>query len=158
MDFRSSCIYRWDTGWYRPCMFQVSRIRCKLDDRYVQRRVAVREIFYCFIMRHKLERFMMGKLTVQFWQHGPVAQIASCLSLQVIGSQHGSFLGQSSIVPQSHSSPSSTIKFPHDRRVVSFFFSFERKRNRLRLMNVDRANKNICQGWLRNYFLQWIST
>lgn len=71
-------------------------------------------------MRHKL-KFMDVKLTVQLLQHGPVAQIASCLSLQVIGSQHGSFLGQSSIVPQSHSSPSSTIKFPHDRRVVSFF-------------------------------------
>jgi len=54
----------------------------------------------------------MKKLTEQFSQQGPVAHSASLISLQVIGSQHGSFLLQSSKEPQSHSSPSSTIPFP----------------------------------------------
>jgi hypothetical protein len=53
--------------------------------------------------------------TLQWLQHGPEAHSASDVNLHVIGSQHGSKSGHSSIVPQSQSSPSSTILFPHVR-------------------------------------------
>lgn len=57
--------------------------------------------------------------TLQLLQHGPEAHSASVVSLQVIGSQQGSLSWHSSIVPQSQSSPSSTILFPHVRRITN---------------------------------------
>lgn len=64
-----------------------------------------------------LAKLSWGTLhTLQLLQHGPEAHSASDVNLHVIGSQHGSNSGHSSIVPQSQSSPSSTILFPHVRR------------------------------------------
>jgi len=51
--------------------------------------------------------------TLQSLQQGPVAHSASVVNLQVIGSQQGSSSWHSSIVPQSHCSPSSITLFPH---------------------------------------------
>ena len=58
-------------------------------------------------------------LTWQFSQQGPVAHWASFISLHVMGSQQGSFFAQSSKVPQSHSSPSSTMPLPQFLRTSS---------------------------------------
>lgn len=52
--------------------------------------------------------------TLQSLQQGPVAHCASEVSLQVIGSQQGSYSWHSSIDPQSHCSPSSITLFPQD--------------------------------------------
>lgn len=51
--------------------------------------------------------------TLQSLQQGPVAHSASVVNLQVMGSQQGSNSWHSSIVPQSHCSPSSITLFPH---------------------------------------------
>lgn len=48
-------------------------------------------------------------------QHSPAAHWDSLVSLQVIGSQQGFWAWHSSMVPQSHSSPSSRRPFPHVR-------------------------------------------
>lgn len=58
------------------------------------------------------------KLTLQLSQHNPAAHWASVFSLHVMLSQHGSF-SHSSLVPQSHSSSSSTILLPQFRRSIS---------------------------------------
>ena len=58
---------------------------------------------------------MIRLFTLQSSQQGPAAHSASITSLQVIPSQQGSFM-HSSMVPQSHSSSSSTIPFPHVRK------------------------------------------
>jgi hypothetical protein len=78
---------------------------------------------YCnIVLRHTTYPAIIATLscgtlhTLQSLQHGPEAHSASDVNLHVIGSQHGSNSGHSSIVPQSQSSPSSTILFPHVRR------------------------------------------
>lgn len=57
--------------------------------------------------------------TLQSSQHGPDAHSASAVNLQVMGSQQGSESWHSSIVPQSHSSPSSTTPLPQVRKSSS---------------------------------------
>lgn len=67
----------------------------------------------------KVER-IFSYLTLQSLQQGPVAHSASVVSLQVIGSQQGSYSLHSSIDPQSHCSPSSITLFPHDLLISNY--------------------------------------
>jgi len=65
---------------------------------------------------HGIVQWRMNRIlfyTLQSLQQGPVAHSASVVNLQVIGSQQGSSSWHSSIVPQSHCSPSSITLFPH---------------------------------------------
>lgn len=79
-----------------------------------------RKINKRFILKkraQKCQQFSDKKLTLQLSQHIPVAHCASDFSLHVILSQHGS-VKHSSLVPQSHSSSSSTILLPQFRRSI----------------------------------------
>jgi len=66
------------------------------------------------------DRNIFSYLTLQSLQQGPVAHSASVVSLQVIGSQQGSYSLHSSIDPQSHCSPSSITLFPHDLLISNY--------------------------------------
>jgi len=66
---------------------------------------------YIDIVQWRMNRILFH--TLQSLQQGPVAHSASVVNLQVIGSQQGSSSWHSSIVPQSHCSPSSITLFPH---------------------------------------------
>lgn len=70
---------------------------------------------------------VMEKLTLQLSQHNPAAHWASVFSLQVMLSQHGS-CSHSSLVPQSHSSSSSTILLPQFRRSISNYENNNKKK------------------------------
>lgn len=83
------------------------------------------------------DKCIFSYLTLQSLQQGPDAHSASVVSLQVIGSQQGSYSLHSSIDPQSHCSPSSITLFPHDLLISSY--------NPKQIQSIMEINR-ICFG------------
>jgi len=90
----------------KNCAYFV-RVMCYLHFIYISLYIYI----YIDIVQWRMNRILFH--TLQSLQQGPVAHSASVVNLQVIGSQQGSSSWHSSIVPQSHCSPSSITLFPH---------------------------------------------
>ena len=73
------------------------------------------------------EQMVPACFNLQLTQHGPVEHSASTRSLHVIGSQQGSFVEHSVNDPQSHSSSSSIIPLPQDRKSSSWLGLLKRQ-------------------------------
>lgn len=93
---------------------------------------------------------MLEKLTLQLSQHIPVAHSASDFSLHVMLSQHGSFK-HSSLVPQSHSSSSSTILLPQLRRSIESTWT-EKKKSTITNNSINKWTKQmLLDTWIISF-------
>lgn len=116
--FTRTSIFLVDVCWALATVSGTNFVYVALANRFTARGSCFSELKFKFQLK-PVQNYGLCELTRQLSQQGPEAHSASFFNLHVIGSQQMSCLLHSSNVPQSHSSPSSTIAFPQFLRISS---------------------------------------